>query len=139
MTAAYHEVGEPPPDLTPAGALSELCHSSGPYDSGATNVRPYIKEQVSWPGAASSPMPMAEGHPADMQWMLDWRAHLLRPPSEVCDLRAASPVKQPHMDPHLRYSAKEYDAFLDTLHISTGTTRIHDTGASAYGLYEPMC
>ena len=55
--AKYKAMGKPPVDLTPAGALRELCHQSVPYLSGSDDGGPipFDADLVSLPDVGSCP------------------------------------------------------------------------------------
>ncbi len=115
ISEAYLDFGAPPTALTPAGALSELCHSRATYDSGRSDVQPYAKERVSWPPPASKPSDMLAGLPADMQWLGQWKCHLLRDDAEAVLERQRLGLREAYMDPILKTNPVVYGDFLQTL------------------------
>ena len=92
---AYHHVD--PHEMV---SLSSLCSSSKTYDSGRSDVEPYVKENISWPEVSNCPVALDNClPPADREWLGAWRKHMLHDgsSSQVED----TPVK-PYVDPILK-------------------------------------
>ncbi|CAL1150767.1 unnamed protein product [Cladocopium goreaui] len=96
-----------------AGSLSSLCSSSKTYDTGRSDVQPYVKENVSWPEVSNCPVSLCSCMPtADNERLGAWRKHMLR---DVADSgRVDKPVK-PYVDPILKNNAVIYGDFLKEL------------------------
>ena len=92
------------------GGLHELCSTSRLYDSGRSDVQPYVKERISWPEASSRPVSVLECvAEADREWLGAWRKHMLR---SKADITNNSESVTPYIDPIL---VGEYAGFLQEL------------------------
>ncbi len=110
----FSELGKPPGDLSPTGALTELCGSSYGYDDGPDTSRvSYDETKVSWPPEGSAPIQVADlltG--ADHGMLYGWRFKLLAPAADFERLRDQSEIKQPFLDSKLTRSGARYAKFL---------------------------
>ena len=89
LLKSYQAMGSPP-DVSDAGALSELCIKCIPgyTDGERSTLRPYSKDSVSWPPRGYNPVPLAEAvRGGDRKWIGQWQRHLLRPEDEAKQLR----------------------------------------------------
>ena len=111
---AYKSVSTPPVDSSfREGALGELLASSSIYRDCKSDVRPYVKDLVSWPSLGSSPVPLVNClSAADSKWFREWRVHMLRPALETEALIRDGRVRRPYCDPSLVKQPHTYADFL---------------------------
>ena len=101
----YKAMGKPPADLTPAGALRELCHQSLPYLCEEGGPIPFDADLVSLPDVG--------GRPADPQALLSSahsdlirgpNAPMLRSKGDAEQVLQSSGLDKPYIDPSFRSS-----------------------------------
>ena len=96
-----------------AGSLSSLCSSSKTYDTGRSDVQPYVRENVSWPEVSNCPVSLCSCMPkADSERLGAWRKHMLR---DITDRENADKPVKPYVDPILKNNAVVYGDFLKEL------------------------
>ena len=92
--------------------LQSLCSSFRLYGSERADIKPYAKENISWPQASSKPVPLdrclADG---DREWLGTWQRHMLK--QGGCT--NVEPVV-PYIDPVLKHNPVEYAGFLHELY-----------------------
>ena len=88
--------------------ISSAYHDTYSYGSVRTDVKPYAKENISWPQAASAPVPLENClSAADSEWLGTWQSHMLR-----ADNQASEDNIVPYTDRVVKNNPKEYCAFL---------------------------
>ena len=76
---SYASLGNPPTEITPEGALSELLSNSGFYHDCRVDIVPYDKDRVSWPMIGSRPVPLVDNlDMADCKNLVNWESYMLR-------------------------------------------------------------
>ncbi len=122
-------------DLTPAGALGNLCHSRPVYEACRPDVQPYVNERVSWPPAASVPSHMLDGLPADLSWLRLWERRFLCTPGDAAKERLLTGLTEPYVDPVLENHPVEYGDFLLTSEAADVLTwRMSDGSPGDFGV-----
>ena len=111
---AYKSVGPAPADPSfREGALGELLASSSIYKDCKSDVRPYVKDLVSWPSPGSTPVPLAKClGKADSERLGAWQSHMLRPAAETEALLKDSRLRKPFCDAALVNRPRTYADFL---------------------------
>ena len=105
------EFGAPPDELSPSGALTELCKDSPSYVGSSTCV-PFNEDLVSWPPQGSKAVDATSVLGSEARDMLiGWKSRLLRSPSDAAAQLVASGISRPYIDPALR-NRSEYSKFL---------------------------
>jgi hypothetical protein len=117
ISTLYRRVPAPPAELTPAGALRELCGSASRYlPTEPSTTAPYTKDLVSWPPEGTKATPIGDLlSDADQSMVYDWETSILRDDSEVrSHFDSASRVK-PFLEPTLVRRPQVYAEFLQRL------------------------
>jgi hypothetical protein len=111
ISSAYHDTFSGQQQLLESGGLEDLCSSFRLYGSVRTDVKPYARENISWPQAATAPVPLERClSAADSKWLGTWQSHMLRTDNQVSDENIV-----PYIDPILKNNPKEYCNFLQEL------------------------
>ena len=113
----YKRVPKPPPDLTPAGALRELCGTASRYDPvGPSVVAPYDKDLVSWPPVGTVAAELAVNLPlADRNIVDGWERHILKDDLGRATYRSSPDRVRPFLEPTLVRRASVYRDFVRRL------------------------
>ena len=131
---SFQSVFSDPDPVCKEGSLAGLCVSSKTYDSGRSDVLPYVKENISWPEACSKPVPLGDClATADREWLGAWRTHMLRGADAA---KVEGKAITPYIDPILKHDAKKYGEFLRELQSRNMIKFQHGEGvASKLGIF----
>ena len=118
VTSVFESIPSPPTDLTPAGALSELCGFSSRYEPTPTvGVAAYEKDLVSWPPSGSVPANVLDHlADADAELIGDWATHVLKDAGARSTYRSSAARPRPFLEPSLVRRPQVYAEFLLHLH-----------------------
>ena len=91
IEASYADFGTPPADLgTPEECYMDIIGSTAVYATDRSDVKPYVKDAMSWPHVGADAVTLTESLPkADRERLRDWQQVLLRPDAEIEQINAA--------------------------------------------------
>ena len=116
---AFNDMGRPPADLSPEGALQELLGGQAWYDQVRADLAPYAKDRVSWPPVGTRPVSLVHHLPsADSHRLSHWESHLLKadaPTSHPHNPKQQNTITKPYNDPILTHDRKSYGGFIQRL------------------------
>lgn len=113
VSRAFQDVAQAHEGESGHSALQDLCSSSRLYQADRSDVVSYVKDRVSWPEVASSPVQLGSClSAADRKRLATWRQHMLKDKQDLC---GDPPIKHAYMDPILKNNPKEYATFLHEL------------------------